>query len=143
MEFLGRRAEVGEDRIEIDLGGVPALERRLDEEVVEHGLAVGPPGEQIAAAAERAEHRLGDARRAKRGQCGVEGVAAVLQNLPSGRGGRRMAAGDRALGAHRGLRSRPNSAVDLLGVVPAMPGWTGKARGSGLADAAPGGPFMV
>jgi hypothetical protein len=97
VELLGRRAEVGQDRKELDLLHRPLAPRRLHEEVVEAGFALGRLGQQEAAAAERAEHGFGHGGGAEGGQRRVEGVAAVLQHLPRGRRGRRVAGGHGAL----------------------------------------------
>ena len=97
MEFLGRGAEIGQDREEVELFGRAASARRLDEEIVEAGPALGGARHQEAAAAQRAEHRLGNGRRAESGQRRVERVAAVVKDLTRGLGRCRMTAGHGAL----------------------------------------------
>ena len=87
MEFLRRRAEIRQDRPEIDVGLGPFAFRRLGEEVEQRGLPAGGAGKQESAAAQAAEDRFRDAGRRQRRQRGIEGVTAVTQDVGRGPGG--------------------------------------------------------
>jgi hypothetical protein len=110
VELLGRGTEVGQDRPEVDLGGWPPGTRCLGEEVVQVALAGRGAPQQETAAAERAEHRLGDAGGEMGGDHGIEGVAAVGENLAGRRRGSRVA------GRHDPFRHR-SAAVSLTSTI--------------------------
>ena len=108
VELLRGGAEVRKDGIEVEVLRIAAPLRGLDEEIVKQRIAAGGLRQQKAAAAQRGQDRFGCAGRAKSGQHGIEGIAALGQHL-FGRGGRRrMPAGHgaaplrTALSAHAG-----------------------------------------
>ena len=76
--------------------GVAPVARRRDEEVEQDGLLAGRRDEHVAARAGAAQQRLGDPRRQHRRDRGVDGVAAVAQDVGASLGGQRMAGGDHA-----------------------------------------------
>ncbi len=108
VKFLGGGAEVGMDRVKVDGRSVPARARRLDEEVVDHGGASGRVREQETAAAQGGQHGLGNAGCEMRGDDGVEGVAAFLEDLRCRGSGDRMPARDCAQAGLRRDRRWPS-----------------------------------
>ena len=86
VELLGGGAEISMHWVKVDVRGVFARSRCLDEEVVNDGRATGGVREQKAAAAKGCQHRLGDAGCEVSGDGSVEGVASFLEDLR--RGGR-------------------------------------------------------
>ena len=129
MEVLGGGAEVRGHPRDVCVPVAPGAGARcVDEEVVKDLRAVSALGKQKAAAAQRGQHRLGDARRRHAGKRGVEGVAAVLQDFPHRLGDQGMAAGNGAVRFGRAAHAA------LLGLRPARGGaWKGKAASKALA----------
>jgi len=94
VELLRRVAEVRFDGMQIERVRAPALERRVDEEVVDDGLVLAPACEQVPASRERAEHGLRDAGSADARHDRIEGVASGLERAGSSVGRDLVAAGD-------------------------------------------------
>ena len=81
MKLLRGRAEIDRHRVKITAAGARIGARGVGEKVVYGGAPAALAGEQIAAAAERRQHRLGHAGGEKTADGGVESVAAGAQNV--------------------------------------------------------------
>jgi hypothetical protein len=132
VELLGRGPEIGQYRKEVDrFDRAPAL-WRLDEKIIQAGLALGRAGQQEPAAAERAEHRLGDRRRPEAGEGRIEGIAPVVKDLARGLCRRGMSAGHGPL-----VRLRPTAHEHHPGDPRNLSNMTCPAAGGNVAPRGP------
>ena len=124
VKFLLRRAEVGDDRIEIAAVRRRPLFRRLGEEIEQAGGFIGGPRQEKSAATERCQHRFGHGRGAHGAKGGIEGIATVAQNIRRSLCGQRISRRDGALSTPEVRRSRhhPFALLLIRTWIPALPG---------------------